>query len=206
MENQKQLLSLIILHQIPNKKPVLLSTNYNLGEYYFWQKPSIQGICVFASREVTERLQPNTLTSLKYQAFYIHVRVLENGLSAACVTNEAYPKRVAFVLASEALEKVTSSGKLPKLESVESDQNIDFSLAELVTKYATPSEIDKIQQIKEVLEDNRVILMKTIEDLIGREQRLNKLIESTSDLDFQTKAFAQSSKDLNSCWNRCNIL
>eukprot|EP01124_Arcella_intermedia_P012779 TRINITY_DN1914_c0_g1_i1.p1 TRINITY_DN1914_c0_g1~~TRINITY_DN1914_c0_g1_i1.p1 ORF type:complete len:200 (-),score=43.55 TRINITY_DN1914_c0_g1_i1:19-618(-) len=198
-----KLLSVIFLRQIPGQAPVMLSTHYELGQFGFWQRGGAQEICTFASREVVHRSK-QALMSVKHKEFLCHCRVLDSRLAVVAVCDEEYPVYVAFNLMKEALELFLKKYKEDAWSSPTTDQNLPLpGMDELIKKYQDPTEADKILKIKKDLDETKEIVMKTMDQLLERGEKLDNLIDLSNDLSFQSKAFAKKSEELNSC---CTIL
>jgi synaptobrevin family protein YKT6 len=73
----------------------------------------------------------------------------------------------------------------------------------MIQKYQQPEQVDSMMQIEKDLDATKGILLKSIDQLLVRGERLEDLAAKSNDLSFQSKAFMQKSKDLNSC---CVIL
>lgn len=79
-----QLLSLIVLkHTGQNKAPFIVASTFNLDSFGFFQRGSVQEVCVFVSREVVQRSALGQMLSVKHLNYMCHTRVLDTGLSGA---------------------------------------------------------------------------------------------------------------------------
>uniref|UniRef100_A0A6B2LIX8 V-SNARE coiled-coil homology domain-containing protein n=1 Tax=Arcella intermedia TaxID=1963864 RepID=A0A6B2LIX8_9EUKA len=195
-----KILSVIVLRQVPGNAPVVLSMQFEAGIAGFW-KQNVQEICVFASREVVRRSREG-LMSVKHKEYLCHCRVLESHLAVVAVCDEQYPVYVAFNLLKEALELFISKHKEESWSSVSTDKNLSVpGMEQLLKKYQDPSEADKILKIKKELDETKEIVLKTMDQLLERGVKLDNLIDLSTDLSFQSKAFAKKSEELNSCCN-----
>jgi len=64
-------------------------------------------------------------------------------------------------------------------------------------------EADKIMKIQKDLDATKDILVKSIDQLLERGEKLETLAQKSNDLSFQSKVFLEKSESLNSC---CIIL
>ena len=79
----------------------------------------------------------------------------------------------------------------------------NVKLDDLWLKYSDGKNADKIQQIKTELDETKVIILKSIDDLLERGEKITTLVEKTEALSQDSMTFAKKSKHLNRC---CVIL
>src|SRR4051812_12250419 len=73
----------------------------------------------------------------------------------------------------------------------------------LLIKYQQPAEVDAVLRIQKDVDETKGILMKSIDQLLARGEKLEDLMQRSQDLSYQSKQFAKHSKDLNRC---CNLI
>jgi len=111
---------------------------------------------------------------------------------------------VAFQFLKDALELFGQRYKDTTWAGAFSDMNLKVpGIEELLKKYQNPEEVDKLMKIRRDLDDTKEILIKSMDQLLARGEKLDELIQLSSDLSFQSKAFAKRTEELNSC---CVIL
>uniref|UniRef100_A0A0E0CDB6 V-SNARE coiled-coil homology domain-containing protein n=1 Tax=Oryza meridionalis TaxID=40149 RepID=A0A0E0CDB6_9ORYZ len=66
-----------------------------------------------------------------------------------------------------------------------------------------PAEADKLLKIQRDLDETKIILHKTIDSVLSRGERLDSLVEKSSDLSAASQMFYKQAKKTNSC---CTIL
>jgi len=76
-------------------------------------------------------------------------------------------------------------------------------LQESVTKYQDPAAADKIVAIQQDLDDTKAILVKTIDQVLERGEKIEDLMDKSNDLSNQSKRFYKTAKKHNEC---CTIL
>ncbi len=77
------------------------------------------------------------------------------------------------------------------------------ALEKMLVQYQDPKNVDKIVAIRKDIDETREVLIKTIDQLLERGEKLENLASKSEDLSFQSKAFLNKSEDLNRC---CVIL
>ncbi len=73
----------------------------------------------------------------------------------------------------------------------------------MIAQYQQPDKVDNIMQIEKDLDETKAVLVKSIDQLLVRGEKLEDLAQKSQDLSFQSKAFMKKSEDLNSC---CTII
>jgi len=162
-------------------------------------------MCTFASRTVIHKAELEVpCMSVKHLEYFCHYRILTSGLSAICICDGEYPRYVAFQFLKECLDAFTQKYKDIAWSTASTDMTLKVpGLEELLSKYQNPEEVDKLLKIKRDLDDTKEILIKSMDQLLIRGEKLDELIALSNDLSFQSKAFAKRTEDLNSC---CVIL
>lgn len=89
-----------------------------------------------------------------------------------------------------------------KSATADSAQQWPF-LTDALTKFQDPAEADKLTKIQRDLDETKIILHKTIENVLERGERLDSLVEKSSDLSAASQMFYKQAKKTNSC---CTIL
>lgn len=79
----------------------------------------------------------------------------------------------------------------------------NVKLDDLWRKYSDGRNADKIQQIRTELDETRVIILKSIDDLLERGEKISTLVEKTEALNQGAITFKTRAKQMNRC---CTIL
>jgi hypothetical protein len=66
-------------------------------------------------------------------------------------------------------------------------------------KYQDPAAADKLLQIQRELDETKVVLHKTIDSVLARGEKLDNLVEKSSDLSMASQMFYKQAKKSNSC-------
>lgn len=79
---------------------------------------------------------------------------------------------------------------------------INFTaLPPLLAKYQDPKEADAITKMQNDLDETKIILRNTIEQVLERGEKLDELVNQSENLSLQSKAFYKTAKKTNSCCN-----
>jgi len=72
-------------------------------------------------------------------------------------------------------------------------------LKEMFTKYQKPEEADDMMVIQQNLDKTKEIILESLELLIEREEKLDRMIEKSNDLSIVSKKFGDNAADLTRC-------
>lgn len=82
------------------------------------------------------------------------------------------------------------------------EQSINFTqLPAYVSRYQDPREADPLTKMQEDLDETKIILKNTIEQVLERGEKLDDLVSQSEELSMQSKAFYKTAKKTNSCCN-----
>ena len=119
-------------------------------------------------------------------------------LCGVCVTDQDYPKRVAYGLINQFLMEYEKENPQWKSEEKDLDEEPTF-LATNLSKFQNPKEADKILKIQNDLDDITNIMQKNINDVLARGQKLDDLMEKSEDLSSTSVTFYKNAKKTNAC-------
>lgn len=200
----------------------LLKSHFDLQSFSFFQRGSVQEFCSFASKTIVERTTPCTRQSVKQDVYMCHVYVRSDNLAAVLIADHEYPGelflccccffhldadfrifsgRVAHTLLTKIMDdfadKVSSDQWANGTEQTTSFTGLPTYLA----KYQDPKEADAITKMQNDLDETKIILKNTIEQVLIRGEKLDDLVSQSEELSAQSKAFYKTAKKTNSCCN-----
>lgn len=70
-----------------------------------------------------------------------------------------------------------------------------------VNQYQDPKQADPLLRMQDDLDETKIILRNTIEQVLERGEKLDDLVSKSEDLSAQSKAFYKTAKKTNSCCN-----
>jgi len=184
--------------------PALLCSSIDVSSFGMFHRSGAREVFTFVSREVVGRSKPGTRECVLHQGHVCSVHVRLDMLACAVVSDQEYPQRVAFALAAQCLDEFTKGVTTEQWSKTTKDTLFQVpSIDTLLQKYQDPKQADKLEAIKKDLEETKAIMMKSIDQLLERGEKLENLTAKSEDLSFQSKAFLGKSEDLNKC---CVIL
>lgn len=115
------------------------------------------------------------------------------------ITDSEYPALVAHQILSKIVDEFLT--KNPVSNWINSDAPVPFpELKEYLVKYQNPEEADSIMKIQKELDETKIVLHKTIQTVLERGERMEKLANDSKVLSMSTRVFAKQAQKQNSCW------
>ena len=72
-------------------------------------------------------------------------------------------------------------------------------MAGALTKFQDPAAADKLLKIQRELDETKIVLHKTIDSVLARGEKLDNLVEKSSDLSMASQLFYKQARKSNSC-------
>ncbi|CAH9093426.1 unnamed protein product [Cuscuta europaea] len=195
--------ALLVLKCTQEADPVILANASDVSHFGYFQRSSVKEFIVFVGKTVAGRTPPGQRQSVQHEEYKVH-SYNRNGLCALGFMDDHYPVRSAFSLLNQVIDEYQKSfGE--SWRSVKPDDSIPEwpYLAQALTKFQDPAEADKLLKIQRELDETKIILHKTIDSVLARGEKLDSLVEKSSDLSTASQMFYKQAKKTNSC---CTIL
>jgi len=158
-------------------------SNYKLDDFSFIYRFKIKSVIESFSATLIKKCEPNTcykiMETFDDKQMVIYGSTYDN-IFRIVIVDQNYPQHVAFKLLS-ALAK--TSNDMDKL----------FDL------YQDPTKADKIEQLKNELDETKIVLMNSINDLLERGSNIDDLLDKATALSDTSFIFADKTKDMNRC-------
>lgn len=159
---------------------------------------------VFA-KIAADRTRPSERKTIEQQGFLFHTYTRPEGIFGVIITDDGYPAIVAQRLLSEVLDefltkhpKSTWNTGSPNLNT-ELKADTERQMRNYLAQYQDPHQVDGILKIQKELDDTKITLHKTFESALQRGEKLDDLIEKSSELSTQSKLFYKQASKQNSC-------
>ncbi|KAL6505310.1 VAMP-like protein ykt61 [Orobanche gracilis] len=182
--------------------PVILANESDVSRFGYFQRSSVKEFIVFVGRTVAKRTPPGQRQSVQHEEYKVH-SYNRNGLIALGFMDDNYPVRSAFSLLNQVLDEYQKEFG-DSWRNVQSDNTQPWPyLTDALTKYQDPAEADKLLKIQRELDETKIILHKTIDSVLERGEKLDSLVDKSSDLSAASQMFYKQAKKTNQC---CTIL
>ncbi|VVB16396.1 unnamed protein product [Arabis nemorensis] len=183
--------------------PVILANASDVSHFGYFQRSSVKEFVVFVGRTVASRTPPSQRQSVQHEEYKVHA-YNRKGLCAVGFMDDHYPVRSAFSLLNQVLDEYEKSfGEAWRSAKEDSKDPSWPYLDEALKKFQDPAEADKLLKIQRELDETKIILHKTIDSVLARGEKLDSLVEKSSDLSMASQMFYKQAKKTNSC---CTIL
>ncbi|KAI0507753.1 hypothetical protein KFK09_013881 [Dendrobium nobile] len=183
-------------------EPVVLANASDVSHFGYFQRSAAKEFILFVARTVAKRTPPSQRQSVQHEEYKVH-SYNRNGLCAVTFMDDHYPVRSAFSLLSTVLDEYQKAfGESWKTVQTDSTESWLY-LNEALTKFQDPAEADKLLKIQRDLDETKIILHKTIDSVLARGEKLDSLVEKSSDLSAASQMFYKQAKKTNQC---CTIL
>ena len=160
-------------------------SNYNLDDFFFAYRSKMKETIEIFAKEVIKNVKKNSYYKITESAddfdFTIYGSTFINYYIA--ITNNSYPQRVAFEL----------------LHTIQGTNMTQVSINTSFRTYQNPIEADKILQIKQEIDEAKLILLNSIDNLLDRGERMDQLLDKTEKLAEDSFLFRKKARDLNCC-------
>lgn len=117
------------------------------------------------------------------------------------ITDKEYPVRPAYTLLNKILDEYLVAH--PKEEWADVTETNDAlkmkQLDTYISKYQDPSQADAIMKVQQELDETKIVLHKTIENVLQRGEKLDNLVDKSESLTASSKMFYKQAKKSNSC-------
>ncbi|KAK6944376.1 Longin domain [Dillenia turbinata] len=144
-------------------------------------RSSVKEFIVFVGRTVAKRTPPGQRQSVQHEEYKVH-SYNRNGLVALGFMDDHYPVRSAFSLLNQVLDEYQKNfGEAWRTAQTDNAQPWSY-LNEALAKFQDPAEADKLLKIQRELDETKIILHKTIDSVLARGEKLDSLVEKSSDL------------------------
>jgi synaptobrevin family protein YKT6 len=184
-------------------EPVFLCEATDLSSFSFFQRSTAAQFVRFISRTLIKRTPRGKRQSVVHEGNNVHTYLRSDGLGAAVVADAEYPERVAFTIMGQLLDQFHAQ-YATKWPAVGTDQNMAFEpLARAIVDFQDPAKADKITKIQKDLDQTMEVMHKTIDSVLERQVKLDKLVEDSNDLSAQSKVFFTTAKQHNQCCSIC---
>jgi synaptobrevin family protein YKT6 len=162
------------------------------------------------------------ITQLEQYPYYIHLLSLEE-LSVVMITDLDYPPRIGMIAVRKIFDLYSSMVNNKVIPSVLSaniqweeaklynntkdtkdikdiqSKDINNWLTGILKDYSNPQNVDKLEKVKQLVEETKAQMVVNIEKVIQREEDLNVLIDKSQDLSNISKKYLKEAKRTNQC-------
>ncbi len=185
-------------------KPIILSSAFSLSFVSIFQRGTLKDFLNFHSRLVIERVSQDTHAQVQLEKGICFAIANSDKIGVTMICDEEYPKRVAidFLLKVHNDFKTFISEKKLDLNLYTNDTDVKYpNIATEIEEWQDPSKKDNLMKLQSELNDVTDIMRQNLNELLKREENLEKLMEKSNDLSATSVSFYKQAKKTNSCCN-----
>jgi synaptobrevin family protein YKT6 len=158
----------------------------------------VREMITFFSKTIAKRTPPGQRQSVQNEEYFVHCYMRADGLCGTVTCDAEYPQRVAYSLLSAILDDF--NGQMSGWQSETNNEVISWPPLETsLAKYQDPANADQILRIQKNLDETRDVLHNTIDSVLQRGEKLEDLVDRSTELSAQSKMFYKQAKRANSC-------
>eukprot|EP00951_Prasinocladus_malaysianus_P040220 scaffold459084_cov38-Prasinocladus_malaysianus.AAC.1 len=195
----------------PEAEPFIIGEATDLSSFGYFQRGPVKQGLHFASRTVCRRTVPGQRQSVQHEEYLIHV-YNKGGLAALAVADKEYPSRAAFCILNKCLDDFTGQDPAAADKLMQIQKDLDetkvpsrdtslklftaaaqrhFLTCLIMLSYELWNYFHSFHRPQQHQEQTllQVILHKTIESVLERGEKLEQLVDKSSDLSMASQMF-----------------
>ena len=191
-----------------NNNPILLADAEDLSTIPFLARinGSASEFLLFLSRTFASRTEKGKIEGCREKDYIGWIYHKSSGLAGVVICDEEYERRVALGLIHRSMEIYESTASNWDWSTYDKDNKTSIKeINDLLIKYQTPHNEDSISKITKDLEETKTVLHESIDKMLERGEKIDRIVEKSQDLSRQSKLFYKRSKKLNSWCGSCTI-
>lgn len=176
-----------------------LKSAYDLQQFGYFQRGSIQEFMAFTSKIITERSNPCSRQSIKEQEYMCHVYVRADNLTGVAISDHEYLYRVAHNMLNKVLDDFAAKVPSHLWPNTEESLVPYPDLPATLALWQNPRDADSLTRVQEEVEETKIILHNAFTAVLERGEKLDDLVSKSENLSSQSKMFYKTAKKTNSC-------
>ncbi|KAL3230493.1 Uncharacterized protein RNJ44_00942 [Nakaseomyces bracarensis] len=188
-----------------DEKALELTEVKDLSQFGFFERNSVGQFMTFFAETVATRTGAGQRQSIEEGNYIGHVYARSEGICGVLITDKDYPVRPAYTLLNKVLDEYLVAHPADQWKNIQAT-NDTLKMSELstyISKYQDPAQADAIMKVQQELDETKIVLHKTIENVLQRGEKLDNLVDKSESLTASSKMFYKQAKKTNSC---CTIM
>jgi len=183
-----RLYSIAICRAAKNENSIILCQETDLSGIMMG-KQSLQEMCRFIARELSQRIDPVSMASLTHKNNYGHVYKQMDGLTVVVITDLEYPPRAAHGVIRDVFRTFGDEVKTSEWSQAQDDEiKFNKQLNQILQNYKQPKQ-DKIEQVQLEIENSKKIVIQSIDKILENMDKVDTLVEKSNDLSDTSRMF-----------------
>lgn len=151
---------------------------------------------------------PDSKNSYNYEGHNFNYLV-EGGLTFICMTDQDMKLRVPYAFLYDIANrfKTTYKGTIQTASALQMNDTFSRILRDRLDFFSNDRNADKITRVKGEIEDAKTIMVKNIDKVLERGERIEMLVQKTEDMNVQSHTFKKKSTQLKKkmFWQNCKL-
>ncbi|CCH61873.1 hypothetical protein TBLA_0F03360 [Henningerozyma blattae CBS 6284] len=183
------------------EKALELTEVKDLSQFGYFERGSVGQFMTFFAETVATRTSPGQRQSVEEGNYVGHVYARSEGICCVLITDKEYPVRPAYTLLNKVSDEylVAHTPNEWANITVTNDKLKMIELDTYIVKYQDPTQADAIMKVQQELDETKIELHKTIENVLQRGEKLDNLVDKSESLTASSKMFYKQAKKTNSC-------
>lgn len=184
-----------------SEKALELSEVNDLSQFGYFERSSVGQFMTFFAETVATRTSAGQRQSVEEGNYVGHVYARSEGVCGVLITDKEYPVRPAYTLLNKVLDEYLVEHSVEEWKDIkETNDTLKMKELELyISKYQDPAQADAIMKVQQELDETKIVLHKTIENVLQRGEKLDNLVDKSESLNASSKMFYKQAKKSNSC-------
>jgi len=152
------------------------------------------------AKKIVKGLNSNSPTRMTIDAGSNHFHMInEDGVCYLCLVEKAYPKRLAFSYLKELQHEFMrqNPGKVDEASRPYAFIKFDTFIQKTKKQYVDPRNTRNMSKMNEDLADLTGIMQQNIQDVLGRGDKLESVLDKATTLRHDSSKYAKNAKYLN---------
>ena len=179
------------------KEPIKLVSIFSLPSLWLFQKSNTEEIIIFIGRTIVSRISHLPSQIIEEQGYRCFV--YRNGdLACIAVTSSDYSTFMCSTFLHESFRIFVEA--YPHWDEITVENNLTCpDLTSLLAKYQHPEKANVLTKINDDLNETKDIMIKNIDSLLNRGEKIEDLLIKSENLSKESKDFLIKTKKLNRC-------
>ncbi|KAK5095064.1 palmitoyltransferase [Lithohypha guttulata] len=187
-----------ILRTAPNQQATELATEMDLSSSNWLTRTSYEEGLVFTAKTVAERTSPGTRHRVEEHAFDVHAYGTSLGFTAILITQSGYDKFAGQAVLSKVVDDFKSRFTPTEIKE-KAPGTFNWPQLKTFRADAVNGELTGMSAVQAELDETKIVLHKTIADVLERGEKLDSLVAKSDELSGQSKMFYKTAKQQNGC-------
>ncbi|XP_013774576.1 vesicle-associated membrane protein 7-like [Limulus polyphemus] len=177
--------------------PILYSV-VSRGTTILVKYASCAGNFLEVTEQILSKISPDTPKLTYSHGSYLFHYILDDSLTYLCITDDEFERSRAFAFLNEIRQRFKTTYGARAQTALPYAMNSEFSraLANQMKYYSDSRDVDTVSKVQGELDDLKNIMIKNIDTVASRGERLELLVDKTENLNATSVSFRKSSRGL----------